>query len=88
MILSKLNCCLSCSGVLTESEKHTSIIQTSWDSFPTRNIIRTNAELANSFFLMERIYVYLKGIVYQQIIGICIATNCASLIDFFLNCFC
>ena len=37
---------------------------------------------------MENINVQFKGIVYQQIVGIFMGTNCAPLIaDFFLFCY-
>ena len=49
------------------------------------------AELCESFtglFLMENIYVQFDGMVYQQIVGIPIGTNCAPLIaDSFLYCY-
>ena len=48
------------------------------------------AELCEAFtFLMENIYVKFDGMVYQQIVGIPIGTNCAPLIaDLFLYCYC
>ena len=47
------------------------------------------AELCEAFtFLMENIYVQFDGMVYQQIVGIPIGTNCAPLIvDLFLYCY-
>ena len=37
---------------------------------------------------MENIYVQFHGMVYQQIVGIPMGTNCAPLIaDLFLNCY-
>ena len=37
---------------------------------------------------MENIYVQLNGMVYQQIVGIPMGTNCAPLItDLFLYCY-
>ena len=39
-------------------------------------------------FLMENIYVQFDGMVYQQIVGIPMGTNCAPLIaDLFLYCY-
>ena len=48
----------------------------------------TCAELCEAFtFLMENIYVQFEGMVYQQIVGIPMGTNCARLIaDLFLFC--
>ena len=41
----------------------------------------TCAELCEAFtFLMENIYVQFEGMVYQQIVGIPMGTNCAPLI--------
>ena len=47
------------------------------------------AELCEAFtFLIENIYVQFDGMVYQQIVGIPIGTNCAPLIaDLFLYCY-
>ena len=47
------------------------------------------AELCEAFtFLMENIYVKFDGMVYQQIVGIPMGTNCAPLIaDLFLYCY-
>ena len=47
------------------------------------------AELCEAFtFLMENIYVQFDGMVYQQIVGIPMGTNCAPLIaDLFLYCY-
>ena len=40
------------------------------------------AELCEAFtFLMEYIYVQFDGMVYQQIVGIPMGTNCAPLIS-------
>ena len=49
----------------------------------------TCAELCEAFtFLMENIYVQFEGMVYQQIVGIPMGTNCAPLIaDLFLFCY-
>ena len=46
-------------------------------------------ELCEAFtFLMENIYVQFDGMVYQQIVGIPMGTNCAPLIaDLFLYCY-
>ena len=50
---------------------------------------RTCTELCEAFtFLMENIYVQFNGMVYQQIVGIPMGTNCAPLIaHLFLNCY-
>ena len=47
------------------------------------------AELCEAFtFLMENIYVQFDGMVYQQIVGIPMGTNCAPVIaDLFLYCY-
>ena len=49
----------------------------------------TCTELCEAFtFLMENIYVQFDGMVYQQIVGIPMGTNCALLIaDLFLYCY-
>ena len=49
----------------------------------------TCTELCEAFtFLMENIYVQFDGMVYQQIVGIPMGTNCAPLIaDLFLFCY-
>ena len=49
----------------------------------------TCAELYEAFtFLMENIYVQIESMVYQQIVGIPMGTNCAPLIaDLFLFCY-
>ena len=40
------------------------------------------------YFLMENIYVQFDGMVYQQIVGSPMGTNCAPLIaDLFLYCY-
>ena len=49
----------------------------------------TCAELYKAFyFLMENIYVQFEGMVYQQIVGIPLGTNCAPLIAHLLFLFC
>ena len=49
----------------------------------------TCTELCEAFtFLMENIYVQFDGMVYQQIVGIPMGTNCAPLVaDLFLYCY-
>ena len=49
----------------------------------------TFTELCEAFtFLMENIYVQFDGMVYQQILGIPMGTNCVPLIaDLFLYCY-
>ena len=92
MILSKQKCCLLLTGVSTENQKHTSVLQTKqffsnkkYDSYKCW----TCAELCEAFtFLMKNIYVKFEGMVYQRIVGIPIGTNCAPLIaDLFLVCY-
>ena len=58
----------------------------------TRSITRINvgrAELCEAFtWIMENICVQFEGMVYQQIVGIPIGTNCTQLItDLFLFCY-
>ena len=92
MILSKQKCCLLSTGVSTESPKRTSVLQIrqgfsnkKYDSYKCWSC----AELCEAFtFLMENIYVQFDGMVYQQIVGIPMGTNCAPLIaDLFLYCY-
>ena len=93
MILSKQKCCLLSTGVSTESQKRTSVLQIrqgfisnkKYDSYKCWSC----AELCEAFtFLMENIYVQFDGMVYQQIVGIPMGTNCAPLItDLFLYCY-
>ena len=97
-------CCLWLPGVSTESQKRTSVLQTKRAFLATRSMTRINvglalsiteykcwtcAELCEAFtFLMENIYVQFEGMVYQQIVGIPMGTNCAPLIaDLFLFCY-
>ena len=93
MISSKQKCCLLLNGVSTESQKLTSVRQLRRDFSPTRNMTRMHVGLALSYvklftFLMENIYVQFDGMVYQQIVGIPMGTNCAPLIaDLFLYCY-
>ena len=92
MILSKQKCCLLLTGVSRESQQRTSLLQTKrvlsnkkYDSYTCW----TCAELCRAFtFLMENIYVQFEGMLYQQIVGILMGTNCAPLIaDLFLFCY-
>ena len=47
----------------------------------TRIDVGSCAELCEAFtFLMENIYVQFYGMVYKQIVGIPMGTNCAPLI--------
>ena len=72
--------------VFQQSQKRTSVRQLRWDFSPTRIHAGTCTELCEAFtFLVENIYVQFYGIVYQQIVGILMGTNCAPLIgDLFL----
>ena len=92
MISSKQKCCLLLNGVSTESQKRTSVLQIRRDFAPTRNMTGIHvglAELCEAFtFLMKNIYVQFDGMVYQQVVGIPMGTNCAPLIaDLFLYCY-
>ena len=93
MILSKPNCWVLLTGVSTESQKRTSVLQTKQAFLATRSMTHINVVLALSYvklftFLMESIYVQFEGMVYQQIVGIPMGTNCALLIaDLFLFCY-
>ena len=71
-------------GVLT-SDKAGFFSNKKYDSYKCW----TCAELCEAFtFLMENIYVQFEGMVYQQIVGIPMGTNCAPLIaDLFLFCY-
>ena len=92
MILSKQKCCLLSTGVSTESKTYlcTSakagfFSNKKYDSYKCWSF----AELCEAFtFLMENIYVQFDCMVYQQIVGIPMGTNCAPLIaDLFLYCY-
>ena len=89
MILSKQKRCLWSNDVSTESQNLTSVLHLRQDSLATRNMTRIDVCLARSYvklftFLVEKIYVRFDGMVYQQIVGIPMGTNCAPLIaDFF-----
>ena len=84
MILSKQMCCLLLNGVSTESQKLTCVRQTRRDYSPTRNMTRIHVGLALSYFS----HVQFDSMVYQQIVGIPMCTNCAPLIaDLFPYCY-
>ena len=93
MIWSKQKCCLWSTGVSTESQNLTSVLHLRQDFLATRKYDSYRcwscAELCQAFtFLMENIYVQFDGMVYQQIVGIPMGTNCAPLIaDLFLYCY-
>ena len=91
MILSKQKCCLLSTGVSTESQKRTSVIQTKRAFLATISITRISVGLALSHVKLLlpswKTYVQFEGMVYQQIVGIPMSTNCAPLIaDFCLFC--
>ena len=92
MILTKQKCCFLSTGVSTESQKRTSVLQLRQGCFSYKKYDSYKcwscAELCEAFtFLVEHIYVQL-GMVYQQIVGIPMGTNCAPLIaDLFLYCY-
>ena len=93
LVLSKQKCCILSTGVSTESKKRTSVLQLRQGFLATRNMIRINVGLARSYVKIllsswKKIYVQFDGMVYQQIMGIPMGTNCAPLIaDLFLYCF-
>ena len=93
MILSKQKCCILLTGVSTESQKNYLCTSDKAGFFRNKKYDSykrwTCAELCEAFtFLMENIYEQFEGMVYQQIVGIPIGTNCASLIaDFSLFCY-
>ena len=93
MILSKQKCCLLSTGVSTESQKRTSVLQLRQCFFSNKKYDSCKCwsctELCEAFtFLMENIYVQFDGMVYQQMVGIPMGTNCAPLIaDLFLYCY-
>ena len=92
MILSKQKCCLLSTGVSTESQKRTSVLQLRRGFLATRNMTRINVGLARSYvkLLLSLWKTYMcnfDGMVYQQIVGIPMGTHCAPLIaDLFLYC--
>ena len=68
MILSKQKCCLSSTGVSTESQKRTSVLQLSQGFFSNKKYDSYEcwscAELCEAFtFLVENIYVQFDGMV-------------------------
>ena len=95
MILSKPKCCLLLNGVSTESQKLTSVCQINQIFSSTINITRIHGglaactELCEAFtYHMENVYEQFDGMVYQQIVGIPVGTNCSPLIaDLFLYCY-
>ena len=93
LISSKQKCCILLNGVITESQKLTSVRQIKRDFLQQEKWIvcmcLTCTELCEAFtFLMENIYVQFDGMVYQQIVGIPMGTNCAKHIaDLFLCCY-
>ena len=93
MILSKQKCCLWSTGVSTESQNLTSVLHLRHEFFSNKKYDSYGcwscAELCESFtFRRENIYVQFDLMVYQQIVGIPMGTNCAPLIaDLFLYCY-
>ena len=91
--LSKQKCCLWSTGVSTENQNLTSVLHLRQDFFSNKKYDSYRcwscAELCEAFtFLMENIYVQFDGMVYQQIVGIPMGTNCVPLIaDLFLYCY-
>ena len=95
MILSKQKCCLWSTGVSTQRQHLTSVLHLRQDSLATRNMTRIDVGLARSYvkLLLSSWKTYMCNlmawyIVYQQIVGIPMGTNCALLIaDLFLHCY-
>ena len=92
MIWSKKKCCLLLIGVSTESQKRTSVLQAGFFSNKKYDSYKcwTCTEFSEVFtFLMENNYICaIWCMVYQQIVGIPMGTNCAPLItDLFLYCY-
>ena len=92
MILSKQKCCLLLTSVSTESQnvplnfrQRAFLCKKKYDSYKCW----TCAELCEAFtFLMENINVQFETLIYQQIVGIPMGTNCAPLMaDLFLFCY-
>ena len=87
MILSKQKCCHLLTCVSTESQKRTSVLQTKRDFLATRSMTRINVGLALSYVKLLLSSGKIEGMVYHQIVGIPMGTNCAPLIaDLFLFC--
>ena len=73
MILSKQKCCLLSTGALTESQYFSQgrvFSNKKYDSYKCCDVF---------IFLVENINVQFDGMVYQQIVGIPMGTNCAHL---------
>ena len=95
MILAKQKCCLLLNGVSTFNRESKTYLCTSdkagffsskkYDSYTCW----TCTKLCEAFnFLMENIYVQFIAMVYKQIVGILMGTNCVPLIaDLFLYCY-
>ena len=90
MILSKQKCCLLSTGVSTESQKRTFVLQLRQGFLATRNMTRINVgctALCEAFtFLMENIYMQFDGMIYKQIVGIPIQL-CSTYSRFILYCY-
>ena len=92
MILSKQRCYLlsicfnrKSKTYLCTSDKAGSFSNKNYDSYSCWTCTELCEDL---IFLMKNIYVQFDGMVYQQIVGIPIGTNCAPLIaDLFLYCY-
>ena len=90
MILSKQKCCLWSTGVSTESQNLTSVLHLR-QVFSNKKYDSYNVGLARSYVKLLlsswKTCVQFDGMVYQQIVGIPMGTNCAKLIaDLFLYC--
>ena len=91
MILSKQKCCLLFTGVSTESKTY--LCTSDKASFlATRSMTRINVGLDLSYVILSllpwKTYVQFECMVYKQIMGISLGTNCASLIaELFIFCY-
>ena len=85
--------CLLLNGVSTESPKTYLCTSDKAGIFSNKKYDSYKCWTCTDFsealtFLMENIYVQFDGMVYQQIVGIPMGTNCAPLIaDLFLYCY-
>ena len=85
MILSKQMCCLLSTGVSTESHKRTSVLQLRQGIFSNKKYDSYKcwscAELCEAFtFLMGNIYAQFDDMVYKQIVGMPVGTNCTPIL--------
>ena len=83
MILSKQKCCLLLNCVSTENQNK-NVLQIRRGFSLTRNMSRINVGLAVSYvnvlLFSWKIYMQFEGMVYHEIAGIPMDTNCVPLI--------